>query len=191
MPSCNTYRLTWVSLTLGMGYLFLAAPAKRSHCSLPWTRGMSSPPPFLTFNVGYSWAHTATVPWTWDWSSQPPPHTMAITQCNQYFLKRNIMQVKKDLSFLCVAHQTICLYTYICVFKWSNKCITWAYYIQSHKEIVIHLIGRNNFFKWWDQVNAAAVLPKTEKHQAFPTQWSIWVFFWMPMQVNFFHWSKE
>ena len=31
----NTYRLTWVSLTLGVGYLFTAAPAKRSHCSLP------------------------------------------------------------------------------------------------------------------------------------------------------------
>ena len=28
MPSCNTYRLTWVSLTLGVGYLFTAAPAK-------------------------------------------------------------------------------------------------------------------------------------------------------------------
>ena len=26
MPSHNTYRLTWVSLTLGMGYLFTAAP---------------------------------------------------------------------------------------------------------------------------------------------------------------------
>ena len=38
MPSCNTYRLTWVSLTLGVGYLFKAAPAKRSLCSLPWTR---------------------------------------------------------------------------------------------------------------------------------------------------------
>ena len=45
----NIYRLTWVSLTLGVGYLFTAAPAKRSHCSLPWTRGISSPPPFLTF----------------------------------------------------------------------------------------------------------------------------------------------
>ena len=44
MPSCNTYHLTWVSLTLGMGYLFTAAPAKRSRCSLPWTRGIS---PFL------------------------------------------------------------------------------------------------------------------------------------------------
>ena len=52
MPSCNTYHLTWVSLTLGVGYLFMAAPAKRSHCSLPWTRRISSPPPFLTFNVG-------------------------------------------------------------------------------------------------------------------------------------------
>ena len=52
MPSCNTYHLTWVSLTLGMGCLFMAAPAKGSHCSLPWTRGISSLPPFLTFNVG-------------------------------------------------------------------------------------------------------------------------------------------
>ena len=35
MPSCNTYRLIWVSLTLDVGYLFTAAPAKRSCCSLP------------------------------------------------------------------------------------------------------------------------------------------------------------
>ena len=52
MPSCSTYRLTWVSLTLGVGYLFTAAPAKCSHCSLPWTRGISSSLPFLTLNVG-------------------------------------------------------------------------------------------------------------------------------------------
>ena len=36
MPSHSTYCLTWVSLTLVMGYLFKAAPAKLSHCSLPW-----------------------------------------------------------------------------------------------------------------------------------------------------------
>ena len=42
MPSLSTYRLTWVSLTLDVGYLFMAAPAKRSHCSSPWTRGISS-----------------------------------------------------------------------------------------------------------------------------------------------------
>ena len=41
MPSCNTYRLTWVSLTLDVGYLFTAASAKHSRCSLPWTRGIS------------------------------------------------------------------------------------------------------------------------------------------------------
>ena len=35
------------SLTLGVGYLFMAAPAKRSHCYLSWTRGISSSPPFL------------------------------------------------------------------------------------------------------------------------------------------------
>ena len=30
MLSCNTYHLTWVSLTLDMGYFFTAAPAKTS-----------------------------------------------------------------------------------------------------------------------------------------------------------------
>ena len=30
MPSPNTYRLTWVSLTLDVGYLFTAAPATLS-----------------------------------------------------------------------------------------------------------------------------------------------------------------
>ena len=46
MPFCNTYHLTWVSLTLDVGYLFTAVPAKCSRCSLPWTRS-----PFLTLNV--------------------------------------------------------------------------------------------------------------------------------------------
>ena len=40
MPSYNTYSLTWVSLTLGVWYLFTAAPAKHS-CSLPYMRGIS------------------------------------------------------------------------------------------------------------------------------------------------------
>ena len=30
MPSCNTYHLTCVSLTLDVGYLFMAAPAKHT-----------------------------------------------------------------------------------------------------------------------------------------------------------------
>ena len=49
--SHNTDHLTWVSLTLGIGYLFTAAPAKCSHCSLPWMRGISSKPPILILNV--------------------------------------------------------------------------------------------------------------------------------------------
>ena len=36
----------WVSLTLGMGYHFMAAPAKNSRCSLPWMRGISLLPSF-------------------------------------------------------------------------------------------------------------------------------------------------
>ena len=52
IPSCNIYHLTWVFLTLCLGYLFTAALAKHSRCSLPWTKGISSSLPFLTFNVG-------------------------------------------------------------------------------------------------------------------------------------------
>ena len=44
--SRNTYHLTWVSLTLDMGYLFMAAPAKHSH--------------LLTLDKGY--LHTAAPP---------------------------------------------------------------------------------------------------------------------------------
>ena len=40
MPYCNTYHLTWVSLTLGVGYLFMATPAKLSPCSLPFSLSM-------------------------------------------------------------------------------------------------------------------------------------------------------
>ena len=42
MPSRNTYHLTWVSLALGVVYLFTAAPAKHSRCSLLWMRGISN-----------------------------------------------------------------------------------------------------------------------------------------------------
>ena len=50
MRSCNTYHLTWVFLTLNVGYLFTAAPAKCSCCSLPWMRGISQLS-LLTLNV--------------------------------------------------------------------------------------------------------------------------------------------
>ena len=44
--SCSrVYYLTGVSLILDMGYLFLAAPAKRRCCSWPLTWGISSLPP--------------------------------------------------------------------------------------------------------------------------------------------------
>ena len=47
MPSCNTYRLTWVSLTLDQGYLLTAAPleySSRPSCNhaaaAPWSLQM-------------------------------------------------------------------------------------------------------------------------------------------------------
>ena len=42
MPSLSAYHLGGVSVTLDVGYLFSAVPAKRSHCSLPWTWSISS-----------------------------------------------------------------------------------------------------------------------------------------------------
>ena len=53
MPSLSPYHLTWVSFTLDMGYLFMAAPAKLSHCSLPLMKGISllAAPPDLERGV--------------------------------------------------------------------------------------------------------------------------------------------
>ena len=53
MPSLSAYHLAGVSLTLDMGYLFTAAPAKHSHGFLPWMWGISSQPPLLTLDVWY------------------------------------------------------------------------------------------------------------------------------------------
>ena len=82
MPSCNTYCLTWVSLTLDVGYLFTTAPAKRSRCPYlgrgvsphgrlcwPWTWSSSSQP---------SCDHAATTPWMWGCSSWLLPLTLGV-----------------------------------------------------------------------------------------------------------------
>ena len=54
MPSCNRYRLTWVSLTLDEGYLLMADPPDLEHsvaslallpppvAAAPWAWGCSS-----------------------------------------------------------------------------------------------------------------------------------------------------
>ena len=50
MSSLSTHHLTWVSLTLDVWSLFTAAPAKRSHCSLPLMQDSSSQ--LLTLPLG-------------------------------------------------------------------------------------------------------------------------------------------
>ena len=63
-----------VSLTLQVGYLFTAPAAKRSHCSLPWTRSISSWLPLLTWKVEYLLSALLRGPaaalWMWGSSSQ-------------------------------------------------------------------------------------------------------------------------
>ena len=49
---CTQVLPFWVSLTLDVGSLFTAAPAKHNRCSLPQTRGSSSQPLPLTSRVG-------------------------------------------------------------------------------------------------------------------------------------------
>ena len=60
----SAYHLTWVSLTLYIGYFFIAAQAKCSCCFLPWTWGSSFWP--------------LPRPWKWDSSSRAPPLTLDV-----------------------------------------------------------------------------------------------------------------
>ena len=70
-PLATPTILLWVSLTLDMGYLFTAAPAKRSHCSFPWIGVSPNSCPFWPWmwncSSRPSCAHAATGPWTWGW----------------------------------------------------------------------------------------------------------------------------
>ena len=65
------FLLPWV------GYLFMAAPAKRSHCSLPWTRGISSLLPLLTLNM--EWLLSALQPPLLGPGVAPRPHEELIS----------------------------------------------------------------------------------------------------------------
>ena len=83
MPFHNTYHLTWVSLTLEVGYLFTAAPAKHS-CSAPYLwQGRPSWPWSWSKSSWPSCAYAATAPWMWGSSSLPPPLTSDVVGSSQ------------------------------------------------------------------------------------------------------------
>ena len=58
IPSVSAYHLNWVSLTLDMGCLFMAALAKHSHCSWPWTLLSLNTTPLPTRMCMCEHAHT-------------------------------------------------------------------------------------------------------------------------------------
>ena len=64
MPSCNTYRLIWVSLTLGVGYLLPAAAPDLRHGVTPL---IAAP------GLGHGLLLPATAPiyWRREWQSTP------------------------------------------------------------------------------------------------------------------------
>ena len=51
MPSCNTYHLTWVSLTLEKGYLLTAAAPDLEHGIAPLGPPAPAQPPLLAHGV--------------------------------------------------------------------------------------------------------------------------------------------
>ena len=66
MPSCNTYHLTWVSLTLGVGYLFTAAAAITATAPyLGWGVAPPSHHPWLWHGV----SPLSRCPWPRMWGS--------------------------------------------------------------------------------------------------------------------------
>ena len=144
MPSLSTYHLTWASLTLDVGYLFTAAPAKHSHCPLPW--------------IGVS-PHSCRY-WPWTWGISSVTHLSSAAQLLlaffefiglhrshswkfSYWVKRYAMCV-----YVCVhLHFCVCVcrYMYICLVTTSLKvtyvfskmlfCNNWTKYILSLQSI--------------------------------------------------------
>ena len=64
MASHNTYYLTCFFLTLDVWYLFTAAPAKCSCCSLPWTSRPSWPCTWSSFQDGWVMMQRADRMWS-------------------------------------------------------------------------------------------------------------------------------
>ena len=122
MPSLTAYHLTWVSLTLDVGYLFTADPAKHSHCSLPWKLGISSQPPLLTLKVRHLLSATAPV---LGHGVPPLGHSCAeqLPLLLSFVLIDIICQVNL-LYFIFVGLFWFCLwvYMYMCIFSHTFYC---------------------------------------------------------------------
>ena len=110
LPSCNTYRLTWVSLTLGVGYLFTAVQHSAAiapylgrgvspHCRPSWSSTWDS-----SFRPFY--ASVATAPWTWGWSSWPPPLASGVGLLLKYTYGGNHFTTYMNIKSLCCTSET-------------------------------------------------------------------------------------
>ena len=91
LPSCKTYRLTWVSITLDVGYLFTGCSSKVQPLFLTLDEGylLTATPPDLEHGIaplgppvpaqppllGHGATPPSCCPWprAWDSSSWPPP----------------------------------------------------------------------------------------------------------------------
>ena len=92
MPSCNTYHLTWVSLTLDVGYLFTAAPVQSLLLTLDEGYLLTTAPPDLERGVaplgppvpvktpllGRGVALLSHCPWPWAGGSSSQPLALTL-----------------------------------------------------------------------------------------------------------------
>ena len=120
MPSCNTYRVTWVSLTLDVGYLFTAAPAKCSRCSLPYfltvappdlecgIAPLGPPAPMQPLLRGRGVAPPGRRPWprVWSSSSWPPPLRYRVLPASAPDLGRGVAPLGHTMCAIAAAHTT-------------------------------------------------------------------------------------
>ena len=78
MPSCNTYHLTWVSLTLDEAYLLTTAPLDIDSGIAPLGPPVPTQPPLLGSGV----APLSHCPWPRVWGSSSQPflrhHSLAL-----------------------------------------------------------------------------------------------------------------
>ena len=74
MPSCNTYHLTWVSLTLDEAYLLTTAPLDLESGIAPLGPPVPVQPPLLGCGV----APLGRRPWPQAWGSSFQPRSCAM-----------------------------------------------------------------------------------------------------------------
>ena len=121
---------SWVSLTLGVGYLFTAAPAKCSHCSLPWMRGISSE--CKSRKSRNTWSNRQIWPWNMEWSR---------AKTNRVLPRKCTGHSKHPLPT--TQEKTL----HMDITRWSTPKSDWLYSLQPKME-KLYTVNKNKTGSW-------------------------------------------